>query len=98
MKEYFEKKGYKIENGDLFESLAHTFHILAEAEEDNISNKKKTDQKFDEEYRMGKKKRDKKMEDKEGTLEEEKESQVDPNLVAKSQHRRYNTMIPRFIK
>lgn len=83
----------------LFESLAHTFHILAEAEEENISNKKKTDEKFELEYRMGKKKRDKKLEAKEeGNLEESKAPAADPSLVAKSRHRRYKTMIPRFIK
>mmetsp|Transcript_476 Transcript_476/g.517 ORF Transcript_476/g.517 Transcript_476/m.517 type:complete len:453 (-) Transcript_476:75-1433(-) len=99
IKEYFKNKGYNVVDEHLFESLAHTFHILAEGEEDNISNKKKIDEKFDLEYRLNKKKRDLKMESKEeGSLEEEKDSQVDPNLIAKSRHRRYNTMIPRFIK
>ncbi|CAI2362310.1 unnamed protein product [Moneuplotes crassus] len=93
LKEYFIKKGYIIVDEPLFESLAHTFHILAETEEDNISKKKTADKKFEEEYRKTKK-RDKKMENKESNMEEEKDSNTDPKLVAKSRHRKYKTMIP----
>lgn len=82
MKEYYKNKGYLVTNNDLFKSLAHTFHILAETEENNISKKKKTDEKFEEDYR--KKKREKKMKEKEGSLEKEKEPHADPALVSKS--------------
>ena len=77
----------------LFESLAHTFHILAETEQDNISKKKTADKKFEKEYRKTKK-RDKKMEEKQVITEEGKQDSADPKLVSKSRHKRYKTMIP----
>lgn len=73
--------------------MAHTFHILAETEENNISKKKDADKKFETEYRKTKK-RDKKMEDKDANMEEEKDTASDPKLVEKSRHRKYKTMIP----
>lgn len=93
LKNYFEKKGYHVVDEPLFESLAHTFHILAETEEENISKKKTADKKIDSEFRKAKK-REKKMEEKESIEEEEKKADADPKLVAKSRHKRYNTMIP----
>lgn len=93
LKEYFVKKGYIIVDEPLFESLAHTFHILAETEQDNISKKKTADEKFEKEYRKTKK-RDKKMEQKKVRTEEENEKSADPKLVSKSRHKRYKTMIP----
>lgn len=83
----------------LFKSLTHTFHILAENEEQNISKKKETDEKFNKEYKKTGKKRDIKKLDKEdlSNQEEEKEPRVNTDFISNSvKHRRIKNMIPGF--
>ena len=99
MREYFCQKGYKIVDESLFKSLVHTFHILAENEEANITQKKKTDEIFDKEYKRAGKKRDKKNEEKQESIGEENKER-DPQkhkFVTDSIHRnRLRNMIPGF--
>jgi hypothetical protein len=83
----------------LFKSLTHTFHILAENEEANISKKKQTDEKFKKEYKKTGKKRDLKKMEKEDlpAEEEEKEPRVNTDFISNSvKHRRIKNMIPGF--
>ena len=81
----------------LFKSLTHTFHIIAESEEDNIAKKKKTDEAFTKEYLNTKKKRLKKRQEKEDTEEEEKEPRIKANFISDSiRQRKIKNMIPGF--
>lgn len=97
MKNYFIKKGYKIIDDSLFKSLAHTFHIIAESEEENISKKKKSDENFNKEYNKPNKKRDIKMMTKEGSKEEKKETRVKAESLSTSMHHwKRKHMIPGF--
>ena len=99
IKDYFNNKGYKVVDEHLFKSLIHTFHILAENEEENISKKKQTDEKFKKEYKKTGKKRDLKKMEKEDLPdeEEEKEPRVNTDFISNSvKHRRIKNMIPGF--
>ena len=99
MKSYLLKKNYKIIDDSLFKSIIHTFHIIAEKEEQNISNKRKSDETFKIEYSKVSKKRDKKKRDKQESSEEEKE-QYKPNQQPfkndSNDRKKLKNMIPGF--
>lgn len=78
----------------LFKSLAHTFHIIAESEEENIINKNVKDP--IPENRKSIKKREIKKQEKE-ELEEEKEPRARTDFISNSvQQRKIKNMIPGF--
>ena len=90
-------KGYKIIDESLFKSLVHTFHIIAEGEEENISKKKKTDENFDKEYKKSSRRRELKHQEKEEQEEEIKDHRVKNNFIQESVHKRkIRNMIPGF--
>lgn len=79
----------------LFKSLAHTFHIIAETEEENIINRN-FDEPLAQEKRKSVKKRDMKKQEKE-ELEETKEPRAQTAFISNSvNQRKLKNMIPGF--
>lgn len=97
MKEYFTNKGYHVIDEAVFKSLAYTFHMSAETEEQSIAKKKETDEIFHKEYRkLGKKREIKKLE-KEDTVEEPQEPRKSLDINSNSvKYRMIKNMIPGF--
>ena len=90
-------KGYLVIDDSLFKSLAHTFHYVAESEEENIAKKKITDDNFTKEYQKSGKKRLRKKLEKEDNEEEEKNPRAGTGFISNSvNQRKYKNMIPGF--